>query len=287
MTMLKKSTIALLLLVLGLSVVSSKRVANLDDDLEINVGGDDSILSSEDAYNEMTSQKKTAPKAPVAKVAKVEKLTMEYRFEDGNQWLPRGTLEVSKDSQGKTVGVSLRNVEIKADISQTEIEKKCSEGKLYQLRIKENGLVNSIPACHYSKHGLNETLQFHTDFAGQISSFSYDVVDIQFLASLEKNPKKRRLMTTKQFETFDTKAVLQQLAEGPRPIFTKYKYDATGRELKEKSPEQQAVAQEENQSFLGKYWLYILIAFLVLPNLLGAPEEGQGAPGAAGAGAKK
>jgi len=40
-------------------------------------------------------------------------------------------------------------------------------------------------------------------------------------------------------------------------------------------------AAEENQSFFSKYWLYIMIAVLVLPNLLGAgPEEGQA--GAAG-----
>ena len=43
-------------------------------------------------------------------------------------------------------------------------------------------------------------------------------------------------------------------------------------------------AAEENQSFFSKYWLYIMIAFLVLPNLLGGGAE-EGQPGAAGAGA--
>lgn len=83
-------------------------------------------------------------------------------------------------------------------------------------------------------------------------------------------------MTTKQFDTFDSKTLLQPLAEGPHPILTKYKYDSLGRELKEKSPEQMQAEANEPQSFFGKYWLYIVIAFLVLPNLLGgAPEEGQ------------
>jgi len=31
---------------------------------------------------------------------------------------------------------------------------------------------------------------------------------LNFLASLEKSPKKRRLMTTKQYEIFETKGVL-------------------------------------------------------------------------------
>lgn len=72
--------------------------------------------------------------------------------------------------------------------------------------------------------------------------------------------------------------------EGAKPIFTKYKYDSIGRELKEKSPEMEKQAAEENQSFFSKYWLYIMIAFLVLPNLMGGGAE-EGQPGAAGAAA--
>ena len=72
---------------------------------------------------------------------------------------------------------------------------------------------------------------------------------------------------------------MQPLVEGARPIFTKYKYDSLGRELKEKQPGQPAA--EENQSFFGKYWLYIMIAMMVLPNLLGGAQEEGGAPAAA------
>jgi hypothetical protein len=99
------------------------------------------------------------------------------------------------------------------------------------------------------------------------------------LASVEKNPRKRRLLTTKYFDHFTTKASVQPLVEGARPIFTKYKYDSLGRELKEKQPGQPAA--EENQSFFGKYWLYIMIAMMVLPNLLGGAQEEGGAPAAA------
>jgi hypothetical protein len=35
------------------------------------------------------------------------------------------------------------------------------------------------------------------------------VIDTNFLASIEKNPRKRRLLTTKHFEGFTTKASLQ------------------------------------------------------------------------------
>ena len=90
-------------------------------------------------------------------------------------------------------------------------------------------------------------------------------------------------MTTKQYETFETKGVLQSLVEGPRPIFMKYKYDSTGREMK--SQEQEKQATEDNQSFFGKYWLYILIGFIVINSLGGGAQEG-GAPAGGAAAAK-
>lgn len=43
-------------------------------------------------------------------------------------------------------------------------------------------------------------------------------------------------MSTRQYETFETKTSLQTLFEGTRPLFTKYKYDSLGREAKVKDP---------------------------------------------------
>ena len=128
---------------------------------------------------------------------------------------------------------------MKSNTLKSEVEKKCQENKIYQLRIPLFDIQTSIPACFYAKNGFNDTLLFHQDLLGNFNSFSYDVIDINYLASLEKNPKKKRLMTTKQYELLDTKANLQPLIEGTRPIFTKYKYDSLGREQKEKMPEEQ------------------------------------------------
>jgi hypothetical protein len=93
---------------------------------------------------------------------------------------------------------------------------------------------------------------------------------------LEKHPKKRRLLSTKQYEVFETKSSLSPIVEGTRPIFNKYKYDSLGKEMKERAPKGPNESQEpeEEQSFLRKYWLYILMAAMILPNLLGGAEEG-------------
>jgi hypothetical protein len=74
--------------------------------------------------------------------------------------------------------------------------------------------------------------------------------------------------------------------EGTRPIFNKYKYDSLGKEIKERAPLKEGEEPQEEQSFLRKYWLYILLAFMILPNLLGGAEEG-GAQGGAAAPARK
>lgn len=79
---------------------------------------------------------------------------------------------------------------------------------------------------------------------------------------------------------------MQPLVEGARPIFTKYKYDSIGRELKEKQPGQPAA--EENQSFFSKYWMYIMIAMVLLPNLIGGSgDDVQAAAAGAGGGGQK
>ena len=72
-------------------------------------------------------------------------------------------------------------------------------------------------------------------------------------------------MLTKQFEELSTLARINPLFEGVRPIFTKQKYDSHGRELKVKVEGQ----EEDNRSFLAKYWWMILMAFFMLPNLIG------------------
>ena len=107
-------------------------------------------------------------------------------------------------------------------------------------------------------------------------SFSYDVIDFKYLASKEKSAKKRRLMTTPDFSGFKTSAIVDSPKAGSRPIFenpTK-KYTSTGMERKDVAAEE---AQKSEPSFLGKYWMYILLAFLVLPRLFGEESPQQGA----------
>jgi hypothetical protein len=90
-----------------------------------------------------------------------------------------------------------------------------------------------VPACQYLKNGFNETFSFLTDIKGNINGFSYEIIDYKYLASLEKSAKKKRLLTTIQFEIVDTKAIITPTYEGTRPIFTKVKYNSLGGEVKE------------------------------------------------------
>ena len=154
------------------------------------------------------------------------------RFSDSSAWTPRGQVLIARDSANQILSIQVQNEDIFAiaNTLKSQFEDACSSNNLYQLQIPDFGLLTSVPACLYTKYGFNETLTFHADSSGQLTAFAYEVVDKHYLASLEKNPKKRRLMTTMQFDQFETKVQIAPLLEGTRPLYTKNKYDAFGRE---------------------------------------------------------
>lgn len=80
-----------------------------------------------------------------------------------------------------------------------EFEEKCANDELYQLSIPELDLMTSMSACYYLKtSGMNDTIIFQTDSTNTgLVGIQIDVKDIKHLASLEKNPKKKRLMQEK------------------------------------------------------------------------------------------
>jgi hypothetical protein len=84
-------------------------------------------------------------------------------------------------------------------------------------------------------------------------------------------------MTTADFSSYLTTAFVESPSAGSRPVFdnpTK-KYTPVGGEKKEVKPEE---AAQQESSFLSKYWMYILLAFLVLPRLFEGDAPSLAAP---------
>ena len=81
------------------------------------------------------------------------------------------------------------------DLEET-FKEKCDNGVLYQLEVKDLDIISSMSACYYYKSsGLNDTISIQTDVDAQnVVGMQFEVKDIKHLASLEKNPKKKRLM---------------------------------------------------------------------------------------------
>ena len=93
------------------------------------------------------------------------------------------------------------------------------------------------------------------------------------MAQQEENRRTKRLMTTPVFEGFATEADVSMPEHGLRPQFARKNYDSKG--FEKKAPvEEEKKKEEEQQSFFSKYWMYILIAFMVLPRLFEPPQEG-------------
>jgi hypothetical protein len=136
--------------------------------------------------------------------------------------------------------------------------------------------MTSINACLYSEHaGLNETLTFNTIDGKDLTGFSYEVYDWEYLAGKEKRAKQKRLMLTPDFTEWKTNARVQgiEIMEGstPRLAATTRNYNSLGGEKVDKKASDAKVEQE--QSFFSKYWMYIVAALFILPRILGTEEQ--------------
>lgn len=203
----------------------------------------------------------------------------------------------NKDTN-QIVDLDLVEDEIAADMAkdytEAAFEKKCSEGQLYQLEVPELQLLTSMQACYYvQQSGLNDTLSFSTNREGsRLVGMHVDTKDIKHLASLERNPRKKRLMQERQYEKFVGKAVLSKMIAGAQPEFAKAHYDTLGSEKKNvpivgaDGKVQEAPPPQQEQTFMQKYWWYIVIGFLVIQTLGTAadPENKGGQGGAQGGG---
>lgn len=150
-----------------------------------------------------------------------------------------------------------------------------------------------MQACYYQKQsGLNDTLSFSTNRDGdKLVSMHIDTRDIKHLASLERNPRKKRLMQERQFEKFVGKAVLSKMLSGAQPEFSRPAYDTLGGERKPQAavgPDGKpgtAPEPPQEQSFMQKYWWYIVIGFLVVQTL-GTAADPENKAGGQGGGAR-
>eukprot|EP00355_Strombidium_rassoulzadegani_P000762 CAMPEP_0168615016 /NCGR_PEP_ID=MMETSP0449_2-20121227/4282_1 /TAXON_ID=1082188 /ORGANISM="Strombidium rassoulzadegani, Strain ras09" /LENGTH=132 /DNA_ID=CAMNT_0008655733 /DNA_START=428 /DNA_END=826 /DNA_ORIENTATION=- len=130
-----------------------------------------------------------------------------------------------------------------------------------------------MPACYYlNSRGLNDTLVFQADTKQQtLVGFHVQYRDIKYLASLERNPKKKRLMQERQFSLFAGSAELKLAEEGKRALFSKIEYDSQGHEqiVKKTAADGTPSQPEQEKSFIQKYWWQMLIGFMVIQTLSG------------------
>ena len=136
----------------------------------------------------------------------------------------------------------------------------------------------------YTAHaGLNETFTLSSLNGKDVSSLTYEVLDLEFLAARERSNKKRRLMLTPDFTQYATTVNIRASNKGVvKPLFYDglKLYNSVGGERQERmrGPDGKAPPpKEEEKSFLGKYWMYLLMAYFLISRLGGPePQQGQG-----------
>ena len=69
--------------------------------------------------------------------------------------------------------------------------------------------MTSVDACQYSTHaGLNETLSINTIDSKEITGFFYEITDIEYIASRERQARRKRLMLTPDFTEWRTTVLI-------------------------------------------------------------------------------
>ena len=115
----------------------------------------------------------------------------------------RGKLVIERsDTTSQILGVTFE--EAGKNVPEVEMKAICETGGMYTLEVPSLSLMTSMSACHYANViGLNDTLAFSTDVdAKKLTAMSVETRDLKYLATFERNPKKKRLMQERQFEQF-------------------------------------------------------------------------------------
>jgi hypothetical protein len=170
-----------------------------------------------------------------------------------------------------------------------DFEKACNEGSLYQIAISDSDVMTSVDPCAYSMHGgLNETFVLTTIDGKTIAGIHYETIDLEFIASRERNAKRKRLMLTPDFSSWKTKVVVR--ANNKDQVKPQYyeglkNYNAMGGERLEVKKKADGTpvagtAPPQEQTFFSKYWMYIMGAMFILPRLLGEDAQPAQRPGA-------
>ena len=88
-------------------------------------------------------------------------------------------------------------------------------------------------------------------------------------------------MLTPDFSEWQTNVTVRSLNKDmSSPFFydgLKHYNSLGGEKIIKKAPGEQGAQPPQEQSFFQKYWLYIMMAFVILPRLLGdEPPQGEG-----------
>jgi len=200
-----------------------------------------------------------------------------------DNWESRGKLTYTGPKHINSKSKRLVSVHVEQTEFTAEQVKKLQElidrGGMYRIRMPSDvnnasstKIMASIPACMLASSKFHEILRVHVDQFGHIRSLWYTTLATECppRGTIKLPPGPVKLVTS---VSVDMESRGPKLASEPKP----------------KSPEEEVMDKQnktQNQSFLQKYWMYIL-GGVVLMSLLGGDDDPKGGGGGGGGGARK
>ncbi|GAB5367795.1 hypothetical protein AAMO2058_001262000 [Amorphochlora amoebiformis] len=239
----------LLVLVVGFETVRKKGSKNKKSSKPGNSGGlKKTGKKASPSTKSKTREKKTSPRKSSAK-SYIRDGTFTYELEhsiEAGEFTKRGSVTIKLSRSSKNKGdVSISEFEFDKETT-AKFKDLISEHKYYRLRLTKPGNASTSPmasvkACALEMSNFLEAFTFNMDPLGNIIAFDY-LTPVVTCAT----PKIRVSEGTK----FKSKGRVAIGKEGVRPDLTKLIL------AEKKGP--------PPKSFLQKYWIYILIAVVVL-----------------------
>ena len=144
-----------------------------------------------------------------------------------------------------------------------QLQQLIDSGKTYRIRTRSDVndpaskyVMSSVPACLLAAAKFHEILRVHVDQHGHIRGIWYQTLATGCPPGGSLPKKATKLVTS---VSVDMESKGPKLAVEPKP----------------KSPEEEVAAKQPPQSFMQKYWMYML-GGVVLLSLMGGEDDSKG-----------
>ncbi|XP_065906147.1 ER membrane protein complex subunit 10-like [Dysidea avara] len=211
------------------------------------------------------------------------KLEIDHSFDEGEHFTKRGVVELDGLKQSSVVTINQLDI---SEEEQDNLLTLAASGGYYMIRARsvlhhveqkdDTGeaaavLTTFIKACLIVESDLRDIITLHGDGQGNVIGISIEAP--------VKECRRSQYTTVSLMSEFFTEVLLDNGVTGPAPEVQKYLH-----KMEEERKRATLNKDQDNRSFIQKYWLHLVIGFVVFTFMNAMQTGGAAAGGSPGGG---